>query len=234
MKLSSIISKFKPSKGLRGRNDSSTDPLNPFYENYFNLNRSKRNWQVTSFCFAILALITLLSYVKLSNSITIRPFVVLVNEKEGIIRNVGEFPGSVNYENKDRVIFSILHQHLRETRTVPLDSVLYGKNINNQYKFLSLEAQQKLLTYIEDENIRDLFARRRSRDIQISNISKITSNTYQLRWREDLYNENGGKMSETRYIGTFVVEEKEIRDEETLLINPLGIIIRDFSFTKEL
>ena len=233
MKLSNVVSKFKPSKELSGRNDSSTDPLNPFYENYFKLNRSKRNWQITSFFFFLLALINLLSYVKLANSITIRPFVVLVNEKEGIIRNVGEFPSSVNYDNKDRIIFSVLHQHLRETRTIPLDSVLYGKNINNQYKFLSLEAQQKLVTYIEDENVRELFTRRHSRDIQISNISKITNTSYQVRWRENLYNENGGRISETRYIGTFAIEEREIRDEETLLINPLGIIIRDFSFSRE-
>lgn len=213
---------------------SSTSPLNPFYENYFKLNRSKRNWQITSFCFFILALISIVSYIRLSNSITIKPFLVLINEKEGVIRNVGEFPKSVNYQNKDRIIFSVLHQHLRETRVVPLDSVLYGKNIDKQYKFLSSEAQQKLLFYISEDKIKEMIQKGETRDIKISSISKIEKNSYQIRWREDTYSEKGHKAFDTRFIGTFEIEEKEIKDEETLIINPLGIIIKDFSFTKEL
>lgn len=233
MVINKIISRFRPEKGLSGRNDSSTSPLNPFYENYFKLNRSKRNWQIVSFFFFILALISSLAYIKLSNSITIKPFVVFVNEKEGIIRNVGEFPKSVDYANKDRVIFSILHQHIRETRSVPLDYVLYGKNLNNQYKFLTKESQQKLLAYIEEDNVKEMFKKKESRDIHISNLSKLTKNTYQIRWKENTYSESGNIKFEIKYIGNFIIEEKEINDKETLLINPLGIMIKDFSYSRE-
>ncbi|MDR3258677.1 MAG: type IV secretion system protein [Fusobacteriaceae bacterium] len=209
------------------------NPIDPFHEHYFRLNRSKRNWQITCICFFILCLILLVSYVNLSNRVYIEPYIVFINEKEGIIRNIGEL-SHIKYVPNDKVIFSTILTHITDTRSIPLDYVMYGKNIEKQYLFLNNISLQKLLSYIEADNIKEMFKKKESRDIAITTILKMNNTSYQARWEETTYSENGTIKKKEKFQGIFTIEIKESKDEKAIRINPLGIIIKDFSYQKEL
>ena len=73
------------------------------------------------------------------------------------------------------------------------------------------------------------------RDINITSILKIRDKTFQVRWIEKNYTENGNIYSENSMTGIFTVNfinPKEM-NEDILLLNPMGIIITDFSISRE-
>ncbi|MDR1831824.1 MAG: type IV secretion system protein [Fusobacteriaceae bacterium] len=204
-----------------------------FYDKLFIQARARRNWQMVCLVLFVMLAGMLAAYVRLSNRVYVEPYVVLVDEKEGLIRNVGEL-SHVKYVPSDKMIFSVLGQHIKDTRSVPLDYVLFGQNIEKQYLFLTPQAQQKLNAYMQADNVNEYFKNKRSREVKLSTILKMSGNSYQARWEEVSYAENGTVEKKEKFSGIFTFEIKESTDEKTLMVNPLGIMIKDFSYNHEL
>ena len=71
--------------------------------------------------------------------------------------------------------------------------------------------------------------------VNIVSANKLTntSNTYQVRWKEKQFSETGMEMQDTSYLGVFTVEYVNEKNEELVAKNPLGIIIKDFTISRE-
>lgn len=207
---------------------------NEWNDRYFRLNKSKRNWQIAFLTLCLLNFICLGIIFKMTNQITVVPYVVEVDKEMGIVRNIGDLR-NVKYQVGDKNIISTLNSFVQKTRGIPLDMVRYGKDIQEQFSFLNDVSQQKLLSLISKDNVETKVKRQESRDINIISILKIRENTFQVRWEENNYTKEGTLYNSTKMSGIFTVGylNPNTLSEQLILTNPLGIVIKDFNISKE-
>ena len=94
--------------------------------------------------------------------------------------------------------------------------------------------QQKLLEYITKDNVEEKMRRKESRDVSITSVLKMQENTYQVRWTENNYSDTGNIYSTVPMVGMFTVDYITPESEDMLMVNSLGIIITDFSYSQEM
>ena len=71
-------------------------------------------------------------------------------------------------------------------------------------------------------------------EIAFNTGDKISDNTYQIRWKQSTYTKNGELESQINYSAIITIGFNEITDPKMLYINPLGLMIVDFSQKEEL
>lgn len=200
---------------------------------YLKLAKSVRTWQLAFLINSIFLFIILGHNIYLTTSISKVPYVIEVEKSSGIISNIGDIR-KIKYIPNDKNVFSVLSRHIIATRSIPLDQVRYGQDIEEQYYFLNKVTQQKLLEYITKDNVEDKMKRKESRDVSITSILKMQEKTYQVRWSENNYSDNGNLYSTVPMVGMFTVDYITPQTEDMLMVNSLGIIITDFSYSQEM
>ena len=71
--------------------------------------------------------------------------------------------------------------------------------------------------------------------MELNSITKVgDGNSYQARWSESVYSQNGGLEDRYSMTAVFTLEFDTPEDEKTLAVNPLGLFISGFQWDKEL
>lgn len=182
--------KFKPGEKLKTQGGLPSNPDSVFNEKYMKLAKSLRNWQIAFLSQTILFTISLLGFIKVATQTQIIPYIVEVNKEEGIVKNIGAI-NRINYVANDKLIMSTLRNFILKTRSIPLDPIMYGRNIKEAYSFLGEIAQTKLKSQIIAEDTKDKMKNKETRDISITTILKVDNKNYQVRWIETGYDERG-------------------------------------------
>ena len=168
-----------------------------------------------------------------SLSTNVMPYIVEVDTTTGAVRNVGTIEASRNYQAGESVYKYFLSKFLKNTREMPLDPVVYKENLATAYGFLTKNAAMKLQTMLKSEKATEKFGHQ---TVQI-NISTILAmeggHSYQIRWNEEVFTIGTGDKKVTPYSGIFTIQIIKSDDESQLLINPLGMYISDFSWSKD-
>jgi hypothetical protein len=128
-----------------------------------------------------------------------------------------------------------IQKFVLDVRTVPMDKKYYNDKIQEQSFYLTNASQEKLNNMVRNDGILTLISERRTSSAKIISVNKVTNtnNTYQVRWSEEIFGPNGEKNETRNYIGMFTVDYAVLNTEEEYLKNPLGIIIKDFSISRE-
>ena len=168
-----------------------------------------------------------------SLSANVMPYIVEVDTTTGAVRNVGTVEESAHYQPTEEVYKYFLSKFLKNTREMPLDPVVYKENLKTAYGFLTKNAALKLQTMLKSEKTTERFGHQ---TVQI-NISTILAmeggHSYQIRWNEEVFTIGTGEKKVTPYSGIFTIQTIKSDDESQLLINPLGMYISDFSWSKD-
>ena len=168
-----------------------------------------------------------------SLSANVMPYIVEVDTTTGAVRNVGTVEESSHYQPTEEVYKYFLSKFLKNTREMPLDPVVYKENLETAYGFLTKNAALKLQTMLKSEKTTERFGHQ---TVQI-NISTILAmeggHSYQIRWNEEVFTIGTGEKKVTPYSGIFTIQIIKSDDESQLLINPLGMYISDFSWSKD-
>lgn len=194
-----------------------------------------QNYNLRRLLIGMLAVVIFLTVglVYKSLSSNVMPYVVEVDTITGAIRNVETVEASKNYEVGESVYKYFLSKFLKNTREIPLDPVVYRENLSNAYGFLTRNASLKLQTMLKTEKTLEKFG---SHTVQI-NISTILpmegGHSYQIRWTEENFTIGTGEKKVTPYSGIFTVQTIRSEDEEQLELNPIGLYISDFSWSKD-
>jgi type IV secretory pathway TrbF-like protein len=61
----------------------------------------------------------------------------------------------------------------------------------------------------------------------------LSKDTYQVRWEETTYSKEGVSTGAKVMTGAFTLEIVPPTDEKQLRVNPLGLFIRQFSWSKD-
>ena len=194
-----------------------------------------QNYNLRRLLVGMLAVVMVLTVglVYKSLSVNVMPYIVEVDTTTGAVRNVGTVEASSHYQPTEEVYKYFLSKFLKNTREMPLDPVVYKENLSTAYGFLTKNAAMKLQTMLKSEKATDKFGHQ-TVQINIATILPMEGgHSYQIRWTEEVFTIGNGEKKVTPYSGIFTVQTIKAEDEEQLLINPIGMYISDFSWSKD-
>ena len=162
------------------------------------------------------------------------PYVVEVDINTGEVRGVGTVQSMTTYEPSENVYRYFLTRFLRNAREVPLDPVVYKSHLTDCFGFLTVDAARKFQTQLTDEKIGDKIGKY---TVQVNIVSVLPiqegGRSYQIRWEETEYAVATGQKTVTSYSGILTMQTITVADEEQLKINPVGLYISDFNWSKD-
>lgn len=211
-------------QGMRGPYQRSLENLT------YKLEQSHRIIIVLIVCLVI----AILSIVFISLTANYKTYVVRVDSLTGQIEAAQELKAT-NYSPRDAEIKYFLTSLVVDTRTIGLDPVAYKQNWMKAQYFLTPSAAQKLNSMVAKENPVAKINKKETVHVQIKsvNLQPGTQSTYQVRWSEDNFNQNGILTRRDDYIGLYTVQVVPPKKEDELAINPLGLRIIDLNYSKE-
>ena len=180
----------------------------------------------------ILVLCLVLAYFAIRTNIKV--FLVQVDKTTGAPMEVNVLTKSnVKVGEKETKYF--ISKFILDVRTLPKDTAYYDNKLKENAFFLTQNSQKKLDAMIQETGTIQMLADKITTNVNIVSANKLTntSNTYQVRWKEKQFSEPGMEMQYTSYLGVFTVEYVNEKNEELVAKNPLGIIIKDFTISRE-
>jgi len=124
-----------------------------------------------------------------------------------------------------------LRQWITWVRARPLDPLLFKKNWEQAYAFLSGEAKAKMNSHAREHDPKAELGRV-ARDVRIKNIRQRTPNAFEVAWIEEDW-QDGQRVRQAHYSGSFLIEITPPTTAEKILQNPLGILITEFGWSPD-
>lgn len=152
-------------------------------------------------------------------------------EKSGVVQAVG--PASqTNYHPDGKVIEYFLSQFVNQVRTIPTDPVIARNQWLTAYAFLRQSAANTLNEIATKEQPLQKVGQE-AVSVQIRNVVRMSNDSFQVRWEETSFNKDGLTIGTRTMTGIFTVEISPPSDEAKLKVNPLGLYIRQFSWSRD-
>lgn len=204
-----------------------------FLDFYMKQSKTIHTWKLLSFISLVLLAVSLSITFYLSTRSSLIPYVIEV-DSTGNAKAINT-AYEVKYVPDDVAQSYFLKEVLRDMRSVPRDKVLVGRNFKKNLFFLNGFSEKKYRDLIQKEKLSEMVEMFLSRDVFINSFTKIsgTKNSYQVRWEEKIYDKNGEVVSKENLIGIFTLDKKQPKTLEEIDNNPLGIMVTDFSISKE-
>ncbi|MGL5569264.1 MAG: VirB8/TrbF family protein [Cetobacterium sp.] len=202
------------------------------YDFYGSQTKRIMTYKVLALLLLLLTIISTLSAVYLSTKSTLVPYVVEVDQT-GNAKSIKV--ASQVYIPKEVEERFFLREVVYKMRNIPRDSVLFSRNFQYISYFLSEPMLRKHENILLNEGANQLAQQLISRDANIISFNKMprTKNTFQIKWNEVIYSAEGEELNKDNYTGIFTIKVEQPTVIEELNFNPLGIIVEDFSISKE-
>ncbi len=189
---------------------------------------SARAWRMIAF--GSLALAALLAAALTAVALQKRTFVHVVEvSPEGQVINVRVADG--RWSPTEAQTAYHLGQFVRLVRSLPTDGVVLRENWLQAYRLLTPQAAAQL-TEIARQDDPFLSLGRVGRTVHIRSIIARSNNAWEVSWIERATNASGTTDPEL-YTGVFTVATRSPRNADEIANNPLGLMISDFSWSRE-
>ena len=178
----------------------------------------------------------LVACIALSIGLTVQsiiPYVVTVDKATGEVEKAGAFV-SQDYTPQEAEVRYFIGQFIQNARSIQLDPVQQEKMQGKAYAYLTQAAAQKYAAIQRNEGFKEKYATY-TVQTKITGIKKIPdTESYHATWTEEEFNIASGKQDTKKYECVFAVTTIPPKDEQTMLINPLGLYISDLNFSAEI
>ncbi|MBI3438928.1 MAG: conjugal transfer protein TrbF [Proteobacteria bacterium] len=189
---------------------------------------SARAWRrIAYICLALLAVACVsLTAVALQK----RTFVHVVEvDPQGQVMSVR--PANGSWTPTEAQIASQLGRFVRLVRSLPTDGVVLRENWMEAYRFLTPQAAAHLNQIARGDDP-FLSLGRVGRTIAVRSILARSDHSWEVTWIERNTNETGTTDPQI-FSGVFTVTTRPPRDADDIAVNPLGLLISDFSWSRE-
>lgn len=189
---------------------------------------SARAWRAIAF--ASLALAGVLGVGMSVVALQKRTFVHVVEvAPEGQVMSVRALDG--RWSPTEAQIAYHLSRFVRLVRSLPTDGVVLRENWVQAYAFLTPQAATQL-SEIARADDPFLSLGRVGRTVHIRSIVARSDRSWEIAWIERATNETGAGDPQS-YTGVFTVTTRAPRTADEIANNPLGLLISDFSWSRE-
>ena len=189
---------------------------------------SARAWRMTAF--ASLGLAAALGVSLTMVALQQRTFVHVAEvSPEGQVMNVRAAEG--RWSPSEAQTAYHLGRWVRLVRSLPTDGVVLRENWLEAYRFLTPQAAARL-SEIARADDPFLSLGRVGRTVHIRSIIARSNNAWEVSWVERATNATGTGDGQV-YTGVFTVTTRAPRNADEVAANPLGLLISDFSWSRE-
>lgn len=189
-----------------------------------------KNWRLFALMSMAMTVIMTVALVYNASKSTVTPYVVQTNS-DGIVTAAGPAK-AINYTPQAPQIRHFLSEIVEKTRTLPLDPVVAKNNWITAYCFLHQQAINEMNTWANQEKPLSKMGEQ-TRTVNITSIIPQSKDTWQLRWKEDVISKEGQTIETYKMAALFTIDFDPPTDEKQLLVNPIGLYVRHFSWAKE-
>ena len=194
-----------------------------------------RFWRIISLISMLIAGAAVAGVIYIGSQSKIIPVVVTVNG-EGTPTNIYNVDRNSD-TRQDRITRATIAKVIEIVRGVSSDANLMKKRFSDLIHFFErtgpgFVATQKYLTAKEGNPFER--AKKELVDIYISDVIKLSADTWQAEWREVVKERNGNVKTDTRWKATINTDVAENITEQTLYVNPTGLLIHDLVVVRRL
>ncbi len=189
---------------------------------------SARAWRTIAF--GSLALAAVLALALTAVAMQRRTFVHVVEvDPQGQVMSVRAADG--RWSPSEAEIAHHLGRFVRLVRSLPTDGVVLRENWLEAYRFVTPQAAAQL-TEIARQDDPFLSLGRVGRTIEVRSILARSDQSWEVSWVERATNATGTTDPQV-YTGVFTVTTRAPRNAYEIAGNPLGLLISDFSWSRE-
>lgn len=191
------------------------------------------NWRRISLGLLITCIILTVGLVIQSLKSMVVPYVVTLDRNTGEVLRAGAFTGN-DYKPQEPEIKYFIGQFIQNARNIGLDPVSYQTLQKRALAYLTQNAAQKYASVMQSEGHHKLFGKS-TVVVHIVSIQKMPNSetSFQVRWTEEEVGITSGNKRTVPMTGIFSYTMLPVNDQDQMLLNPLGLYITDFSFSKD-
>lgn len=191
-----------------------------------------KNWRL--FAILTLALILFLSWgiMYQMNKSSVTPFIIETLEV-GTIKN--KYVREIVYNPSEMSKKHFLTQFITYLRAVPTDPQVVRENWIKLSHFTTKKGGTILNQYVEENKPFDAIGKA-AITIEIRSINQITDSSYRMEWIERTFQviaDEPRQTGEAVYSGTFAIKTTQPKDEKEALINPIGLYVDEYQWSKQ-
>jgi type IV secretion system protein TrbF len=192
-----------------------------------NLTISRHNWMLCAGALLLLDFLLTAALIIQVRSSKVVPYVVEV-DRHGHAVAFG--PAEVLRNPEEREIRYFLSELVYCLRAVLRDPKAQERNLNRAYAFLREPASTYVNSYFRSQNP---FARAKTAtvSVQVTSILRIAPQIWQAQWTERTFGLDGRGRTEP-WQAIFKVRVSPPSKSDTLLTNPLGLVVEDIDWTR--
>jgi type IV secretion system protein VirB5 len=199
-------------------------------ERYGDYIAAARTWRLACFGSLAIALVAVGGTVYMASQARIVPYVVEVNR---LGQAVAIGPADKAAPADARVVTAQLARWVFNLRTVYADVAAERALINEAYAGIDRNSPALAATN-EYFKANEPFVRARTETVraQIESVLPISANVWRVEWEETITARNGTIVSKASWQADISVMVRPPSDAETILLNPMGVYVTEYSWTK--
>lgn len=192
---------------------------------------SAANWRFFALGMLIANVILIGGMTYFATRSTLVPYIVEVDNSTGAVISTSKMITRSEANRKEIEYF--IWQLIKKTRTLPKDMVIYAANWKDVYTFLDSSTARKMNDMAIKENHQEKLKKGITTMLTLKAMTPLSGrdDTFNVRWVETHYDNNGNKMGEYELEGFFSVRQGAL-SEDTVYSNPLGILVVDFNMSQ--
>lgn len=191
-------------------------------------------WRLVALLSVVIALASLLGLLRLGAHTKVVPYVVVIDD---LGRTVAKGEATQNLGVGDKVRKALISNFISNVRSVTSDGAAQKERFRSAYSMVSANdaAFQNLNDWFKsDEGDPFVRAKEITVSVQLSTFLPLSENTYQAEWRETIRSRGGKVLGVEDYQGILSVTQKEFINDAERISNPIGLFIKEFTWTKRL
>jgi len=191
-------------------------------------------WRMVALISVVIALASLIGLLRLGAHTKVVPYVVVIDD---LGRTVAKGQATANTGVDEKVRKSLLSNFIANVRSVTSDGAAQKERIQAAYSMLSASdpAFQNLNDWFTSP-AGDPFERAKETtvSVQLSTFLPLSESTYQAEWRETIRSRSGKVLGVENYQGILSVTQTEFISDSQKVSNPIGLFIKEFTWTKRI
>ncbi len=231
-----ILHRFKRSNKEQHQNNDHilSNAKNVYNARISELFSKYRFLQLITVISLLICIISIAGVIHIGSQSKFVPYIVEVN-KLGETVVVGEIHAGTIKDQ--RIIRAKVASFIKTLRTVSVDPALQRNFIFETYHSLQRgdPAINKANVFYKDKATNPFeLGKKINREVEIVSLLEMTSNTYQLDWKEKTFDKSGVLLYIKGYraLVTVYLIPTAVESIEDLIKNPLGIYIKDYSISE--
>ncbi|OHV78555.1 VirB8/TrbF family protein [Rhizobium sp. LCM 4573] len=201
-------------------------------ERYGDHVKASNDWKIATFMSLAVAFVAAGGMVYYANQPRTIPYAVERNE-HGEVVNVARLERAAPVGTRE--IKAALRSWVIGARTVYVDNRATQDRVNATYNHTLPDspAYKELAMYHRDNNPYQR-AVNETVEVQVHAVQPISDESWQVEWSETVKQRSGAVVGTKQMQGTFTVLVAPSEDDATMMVNPFGIYVRQFSWTTRL